>query len=605
MPEAEAPPAPGRQLRPGCMYYLVWLSLKLISRIFFRAFKTGGLDNVPPDGAIIFAGNHGNGLVDAVIMFQSTPRLTSFLAKAPLFRMLCGCCGCIMRSALVVPVHRRQDNARGEPLEFAAVAERDEVRLVPPGESKPNNGVVLSVTADAAEVDFRKVGAVTVPRGWWDSAASNAQRQVRADNSAMFRTVEDTLLGGGCIGIFPEGISHARSELQELKNGMAHMALGAKRRDPARPISIVPVGLNYTHGTGFRGGVLTSFGVPIEVSAEAAAGYAAGGDAANEAVTGVMRATEEGLRLVTTNADDWETLELVQLACSLYYPTGFMGHIGTYEDRLMLARFSSAYERLRDDPAVARMRGDLQAYQRRLTALGIEDLHVRKQAGMSCCGVAWRMMARIVVAVVGVPFGAAALLVFLPIYLPGKCASRAAAGSQGTDVVATYKILVAILISPLVFGAYDGILAWQLAGVAGVPWWGWLLISFFGLPLVAYIALRVGEAGWSWGWRCVRLARICGLRGELRRLEEERAALHTAVVALVRSHASDDERRRLRELRPGAPVGALTAAEAETVLDQYVAGPGAAGTGHVQQRQQLTEEEELARPLIPDARAAD
>ena len=55
------------------------------------------------------------------------------------------------------------------------------------------------------------------------------------------------LHAGGCIGIFPEGGSHDRSDLLPLKPGVAMMALGAMAEHADLNVKIVPCGLNYFH----------------------------------------------------------------------------------------------------------------------------------------------------------------------------------------------------------------------------------------------------------------------------------------------------------------------------------------------------------------------
>lgn len=67
---------------------------------------------------------------------------------------------------------------------------------------------------------------------------------------------------GDCVGIFPEGGSHDRTEVQELKGGVAVMALGAMskfRNQPDSPekrnvnnLVIIPVGLVYFRAHAFR-----------------------------------------------------------------------------------------------------------------------------------------------------------------------------------------------------------------------------------------------------------------------------------------------------------------------------------------------------------------
>jgi len=79
----------------------------LIARTFFRRIKIVGWEKVP-DGPVIFAANHPNGLIDPLFLLCFVPRPVSFLAKAPLFKM--PLIGWFARGIDSIPVYRTQDN---------------------------------------------------------------------------------------------------------------------------------------------------------------------------------------------------------------------------------------------------------------------------------------------------------------------------------------------------------------------------------------------------------------------------------------------------------------------------------------------------------------
>ena len=64
------------------------------------------------------------------------------------------------------------------------------------------------------------------------------------DQSKVFNAVFDSLKKGNCIGIFPEGGSHDRTDLLPLKVGIAIIAYGMVDKHNIT-VPIVPVGLNY------------------------------------------------------------------------------------------------------------------------------------------------------------------------------------------------------------------------------------------------------------------------------------------------------------------------------------------------------------------------
>merc|ERR1719446_1556618 len=86
----------------------------------------------------------------------------------------------------------------------------------------------------------------------------------KVDQTSMYDAVFQCLHEGRCLGIFPEGGSHDRTDLLPLKAGVAIIALDAYRKKHLR-VPIVPVGLNYFKGHHFRGRVVVEFGAPIHI----------------------------------------------------------------------------------------------------------------------------------------------------------------------------------------------------------------------------------------------------------------------------------------------------------------------------------------------------
>ena len=84
--------------------------LRFSLRIFYRRIEMVGLERVP-DGPVIFAVNHPNGLVDPLFLLCFAPVPVSFLAKAPLFRY--PLIGWIVQAFDAIPVYRKQDNTTG------------------------------------------------------------------------------------------------------------------------------------------------------------------------------------------------------------------------------------------------------------------------------------------------------------------------------------------------------------------------------------------------------------------------------------------------------------------------------------------------------------
>jgi glycerol-3-phosphate O-acyltransferase / dihydroxyacetone phosphate acyltransferase len=97
----------------------ITLFLRFSMRVFYRRIELVGLERVP-EGPVIFAVNHPNGLVDPLFLLCFAPREVSFLAKAPLLRY--PFIGWIARAFDAIPVYRKQDNTSGSNRETFALA---------------------------------------------------------------------------------------------------------------------------------------------------------------------------------------------------------------------------------------------------------------------------------------------------------------------------------------------------------------------------------------------------------------------------------------------------------------------------------------------------
>ena len=88
---------------------LVTSLIRIITGTFFRRIDVVGLENVPPEGAIIFAGNHPNALMDGWLLTAKCGRWPlHFVANAKLwnYRVLVP----ILNATGAVPVYRREEH---------------------------------------------------------------------------------------------------------------------------------------------------------------------------------------------------------------------------------------------------------------------------------------------------------------------------------------------------------------------------------------------------------------------------------------------------------------------------------------------------------------
>jgi len=84
-------------------------------------------------------------------------------------------------------------------------------------------------------------------------------------NQDTFARCYELLANNETLVIFPEGQSHSKSFVQDIKTGAARMALGAIQANGVAPI-VIPVGMTFHRQKSFRTEVLVSYGEPINLT---------------------------------------------------------------------------------------------------------------------------------------------------------------------------------------------------------------------------------------------------------------------------------------------------------------------------------------------------
>ena len=366
------------------------------------------------------------------------------------------------------------------------------------------------------------------------------------DNDVAFEAMIELLAGGGAVGIFPEGLSHLDSQLAPLRTGAARIALAVKRRDPTRPVYLVPTGLVYFTRHRFRSSVLIQFGAPIEVSerdlepadrlrangdgdgdgAEAGGGGSGAQDqAARVAARALTDRIESRLRALTINAGSWDTLWVLDGVRRLYQPEGL-----SLEERVELARrFNSAYPQVAHHPEVRALTARVRRYLVRLSAAGVRDGVLKRELGV-------RETSAVIV-------GHVALLLFwtplsllgAPIHVPLGLLFRVAGQriAPRKDTVATAKFVLGFLTMLLVY-----------VGLAGLVWWqlgpGSAALTLLVLPLSGWALVHVIGRADALRHTMLTLWRVLRLRREVAALRLERAQLVREVEQAVERYRPED-----------------------------------------------------------------
>lgn len=327
------------------------------------------------------------------------------------------------------------------------------------------------------------------------------------DQEVMYKAVYDKLRDGGSIGIFPEGGSHDRSDLLPLKAGVSVMALGAMASNPHLQVQIVPVGMSYFHAHKFRSRAVVEFGTPRAVPRDLVELFKQGGNDKRAACASLLDIIYDGLKSVTVQAPDYETLMVIQAGRRLFKTPGQHLTLGQVVE--LNRRLIAGYLSYKDDVKIIALRNKILKYNRRLQDLGIRDHQVEaatrkswKSAGL----LLYRVWLLVIWGLLALPGAMLHLPVFLTAkYISHKKAKEALANStvkiKARDVIGSWKVLVSLALIPLLY-LYYVILTTYIATTYGdqiglndflIRWSP--LFALLSLPYLGISALKFGEVG--------------------------------------------------------------------------------------------------------------
>lgn len=326
------------------------------------------------------------------------------------------------------------------------------------------------------------------------------------------------------------------------------MALGALAE--GTHVTVVPVGMNYFHAHKFRSRAIVEFGDPVQISPDLVSNFknAKRGDSIGD----LLNSITQSLAVVTMTTPDFETMMLVHAARRLY--TSKRNHLPLYTVIETNRRLVKGYTQYKTHPRIEELSKSINEYNQQLRLLGLGDRQV-EYARFSKLGIVLSLVYRVsrlgVLAIGTLP----GLILFSPIFIAARTYShkktRVAASSvkiRGNDVMATWKILVAGCLAPLLYTYYVVIITlWtsynRINGVVPgfVPIWAIILAAYNIFPMVTYASLIFGETGLDIfkSLRPLVLYLSLSSAGTISRLREQRLELSLQVTELVNTLGPD------------------------------------------------------------------
>mmetsp|Transcript_112056 Transcript_112056/g.323741 ORF Transcript_112056/g.323741 Transcript_112056/m.323741 type:complete len:679 (-) Transcript_112056:2143-4179(-) len=511
------------------LYFSTKIFFHSILSIFFRDVEIIGRDKLPRHGPMIFSINHANQFMDAVMVVCTSQFKVSYLmAEASWKRRIIGD---IAWALDVVPVKRAQDAAKpgtGKVVFSKQDFENTKVLSVQGYDTKfteqlgkkdkirPNGTAAAVKVTEVVDDSTLLVDGTDIPEEEVDSIFGREEPVAfdilkHIDQKIVYEKVLDRLADGGCVGIFPEGGSHDRTDLLPLKVGVALIAYSALEKDGLN-VPIVPVGLNYFRSHRWRGRAVVEYGEPIYIDPSTLNSYKAGGAEKREVCSNLIDRIADSMRSVIVSAPDYDSLQLIHTARRLYQRRG----LETAEKQELARRFAEGYKQLmlmvKGDPPEAwkDLQRRLVEYQQELRDLGIRDYQVpalgREKITPSEATEGDEILKEIrlpyqivhlliVLALAAVP----TLLINLPVGLLAgiysekrrkKALAKSKVKVRGFDVMMTEKIVFCLVAIPSLWIFY-GVLLATFTDFDG-PTIALCILSF---PLFAYTGIIVSEAG--------------------------------------------------------------------------------------------------------------
>jgi len=350
-----------------------------------------------------------------------------------------------------------------------------------------------------------------------------------ARNDAALEACERRLAEGGCIVIFPEGVSHSDPAMRPFRTGAARIALAYVDAHPqGPPLALVPTGLHFEAKERFRSSAGLVFGEAVDVHAWRREHPAAD----PRELTALIEAQ---IRALTANYEAEREIEIFGRAAELLRAGGgappplgqepaedWAAHVELIH-RLQAGRQWLARGRRGElDALEERVRG----FARKLARLGVTpgELFLPMEAPRA----AFFVFRELELLAAGAPLSAWGWLHSLPAYL----ATKAVVGkmSKDRDHFASNSVFLGIPIFLLFWMV-------QTAAVAILASPGWAMAYAVSLPYTGAVALLYRDRAGS-AWRRARTFLLFARRPSHRRKLVDEAG---AIVADLRRLADEFE----------------------------------------------------------------
>ena len=363
------------------IYSALQIFLRQVTGNYFRNIEVSGLENMPMEGPTILCCNHSNQFMDAMLIIAQCPRPLSFCFAASSFSK--PIIGYFAKKINVIPVYRAEDSKITGKGKIIMTSDREiqgfDTQFI--SEVKKNKNFKLGIHSILIQKKYKLIVEKVIDEEHITVRSDSNIYEIlkkqgrqnyilipKLDNSLMFRETCQKLKENKAICIFPEGTSHDRTHLLQLKPGVAYFALEAMAFYGVKNLKIISCGFNYYSRDVFRSDLVLEFGKPHEIQEQLVKIFK---ENKKHAVDIFMKIVESQMKSVILTAPTYNEYTFTKMLGNLYVP--IEENLSGEKSYNLARRLAYIYNLVKDNKNAKQLKVKVLIYMNLLEKLGLED----------------------------------------------------------------------------------------------------------------------------------------------------------------------------------------------------------------------------------------
>ena len=368
------------------VYTALKLFLQQVTGNYFRNIHVTGTENIPMEGPTILCCNHSNQFMDAMLLISRCPRPLSFCFAASSYNK--PIIGYLAKKINVIPVYRAEDSKIQGKGKIIMTSDTDiqgfNTKFI--SEVKNNKNFKLGIHSLFVKkkykiivekvIDEEHIKVRSDPKLYEifkKEGKQNFYYIPKVDNSLMFRETTQKLKEGKAICIFPEGTSHDRTNLLQLKPGVAYIGLEAMVNYGIKNIKLISCGISYFNRDQFRSDLVIEFGIPFEIPESLGNAFKVN---KKQAIDLVLKIVETQMKSLILTTPTYQEYMLIKMLRNLYIPPDM--ELSAEQSTDLERRISHLYNLARDNKKTKQISYKVIKYMEPLEKIGLEDSDLKE-----------------------------------------------------------------------------------------------------------------------------------------------------------------------------------------------------------------------------------